>query len=315
MTLPTSVSSATTPSCTWVVSSRPAGSTGTFSAPASCVSTTYRADVAGVHTVSFEATDAVGTTAQCNVEITAKAPVTASCPAPMTVFANSTVSLPTSVTSATTPTCAWSIGSRPTTSSGTFSAPTSCVTSDYFADVAGEHVLNFAVNDTLGSQATCSTAITVKPKGGLWVELTWDKDNDIDLHVAHPNASAWFNNPWDCYYSNKNPTWSAIVDANPHLDRDDTNFKGPENTRINVPETGLKYSIGVHFFASRSGSTVSTVRVYCDGALVTTRTRSITTVNSMWAVGTVEFSATSPCQVRAVDTVMPNAKLVIDAKE
>ncbi|HEY1087835.1 MAG TPA: choice-of-anchor D domain-containing protein, partial [Archangium sp.] len=98
--------------------------------------------------------------------------VSAVCPGPITTNANSTVTLTPSVMSGGAATCQWSVGSRPATSSGTFSTPTSCTSTRYFADVVGTHVVDFTVSDGLGSTSQCSVPITVNPNGDLWIELT-----------------------------------------------------------------------------------------------------------------------------------------------
>jgi hypothetical protein len=229
------------------------------------------------------------------------------CPAPQTVNPNTTVTLNTSATSPVgrPVSCQWTVASRPATSSGTFTAPTSCTSAKYFADVVGSHVLRFTVTDSLGVTSTCQVTITVNPLGDLWVELTWDKANDMDLHLRHPSAPGGVHsaNGWsfnasglDCYFSNKTPSWDApgTVD-DPSLDRDDITGKGPENIRINVPSTGKKFLIGTHMYSKTATNVTATVRVYCGGVLKTTQTKLFNTDGLMWAVGTVEFLAAGGC--------------------
>ncbi len=224
--------------------------------------------------------------------------LSALCPASMTVNANTTVTLAPTVTAAGPTTCAWAAGMRPSTSSGTFSNPSSCVSTTYFADVVGTHIANLTVRDATGATAQCSTQITVKPNGDLWVELTWSRPSDMDLHLLHQNAgdsasgSSW-RPPWDCYWENKVvTTWSTNPRENPNLDRDDTSLTGPENTRIDSPAIGVKYTIGVHAFSMSPMPAVnSTIKLYCAGALVATRTRAMAAMRDLWVVGTVEFLA------------------------
>lgn len=226
--------------------------------------------------------------------------VAAMCPAPITVGANSTVTLTPSVMAPGPVTCSWTVGSRPATANGNFGTPSSCSSTNYFADVVGTHIVNFTVSDGLGSTSTCSTPITVTPNGDLWIELTWSQNYDTDLHLIHPNAggwsaaSSWSRSPWDCYYANRTPTWGTAQQS-PNLDRDDTTTRGPENTRINSPQPGLAYTIGVHMYGFPNSPVVSTVKVYCGGQLVTTQTRSMATAKDMWVVGSVTFGGMSPC--------------------
>jgi len=235
--------------------------------------------------------------------------VSAMCPGPITTGANTTVSLVPSVMSNGPVSCAWSVGSRPPTANGNFGQATSCTSSTYFADVVGTHVVNFNVSDGLGGTSTCSTPITVTPNGDLWIELTWSRNYDVDLHLIHPmagpwtSASSWSSSPWDCYYANRTPTWGAAAQS-PSLDRDDTSTRGPENTRINTPQPGLAYTIGVHMFGSANSPVVSTVKVYCGGLLVTTQSRSLATTKDMWVVGSVQFGAVSPCSFTLVNSIL-----------
>ena len=241
--------------------------------------------------------------------------LTVSCPPAMTVNANTSVSLSPMVMGPISTACQWSAGARPSTSSGTFSAPSSCTSTTYFADVAGTHVVNLSVSDAAGDTAMCSTTLTVKPRGDLWIELTWDKNNDMDLHFLHPNAgdgtraASWGVYPWDCNWTNLTPVWSMLPSENPSLDRDDTTFTGPENTRIDSPPHDLVYTIGAHAFSMRAmGGVTSTVKVYCAGSLVATRTRAMSVVKDMWVVGTVTFKSDTSCVFKPIDTVVSTLK-------
>ena len=201
-------------------------------------------------------------------------------------------------------TCAWSVLSRPSTSTGAFTTPTSCTSAKYFADVVGVHQLRFTVTDSMGVSSTCNTTITVNPKGDLWIELTWDQNNDMDLHLFHPSAgnthtaANWLSAPYDCYFLNQTPSWDAAGTAdNPSLDRDDIPGKGPENIRINVPSTTHLYTVGVHMYSyAASPKTVNaTVKVYCGSSIATTETRAFKKDRDAWVVGTVKFSSAGVC--------------------
>lgn len=238
--------------------------------------------------------------------------VTAVCPGPITVSANSTVTLTPTIMSSGATSCAWAVGSRPTTSSGTFSAPSSCTSTTYFADVVGTHIINFNVSDGLGGTAQCTTPITVNPNGDLWIELTWDRPNDMDLHLIHPNAgasnlaSSWGTSAWDCNFRTRTPTTWGSTQENPSLDRDDITGTGPENTRINTPSHSFAYTVGVHMYSwSASPSSVtSTLKIYCAGQLMTTRTRTMSTTKDMWVVGKIDFAAGTPCLFTSINTIV-----------
>ena len=244
--------------------------------------------------------------------------VSAVCPASMTVAANSTVTLAPTIMVTGVPTCAWGIASRPMTSSGSFSAPTSCASTTYFADVAGSHLVRFTASDVTGGSAECTTEITVRPNGNLWVELTWDKPNDVDLHLLHPSAGdgslpgSWGKFPWDCSFTNDKPNWMGPPAENPSLDRDDVALTGPENTRIDSPSRSLIYTVGAHMFNYRAGSPVtSTVKVYCAGQLVATRSKAMNRLNALWVVGTIDFSAATPCKFTPNDQIITPTQLLV----
>jgi hypothetical protein len=212
------------------------------------------------------------------------------------------VTLTTSATSGRPVTCQWSVVGRPATSDGTFGNPTSCTGTSYFADVVGEHALRFTVTDSTGLVSSCEVRINVVPRGDLWVELTWDRENDMDLHLLHPSAGnshaadSWNDLNYDCFWNNQNPpNWDAAGTADDaSLDRDDIFGRGPENARINVPSTSHAYTIGVHMFSYRAEPAVitSTVRLFCGGVLKATQTRRMSRNRQMWVVGTVRFNST-----------------------
>jgi hypothetical protein len=230
---------------------------------------------------------------------------TAMCPGTQTVTAGASVTLTTGAVSVGRPiTCAWSVVSRPATSNGAFGSATSCASTTYDADVVGTHVLRFTVTDSLGVSSSCTVNVVVNAPGDLWVELTWDRANDMDLHLQHPsggnshNAAGWSTTTFDCYYGNTNPSWDGPgVADDPSLDHDDISGTGPENTRINSPATSHDYTIGVHMYSyAASPKTVNaTVKVYCGNVLMTTRTHAFSKVDDLWVVGKVRFGSGATC--------------------
>jgi hypothetical protein len=232
-------------------------------------------------------------------------PPVVTCPADRTVNANSNVVLATAAVDPDSDavTCAWNIASRPVTSSSNFSVPSSCTQTSYFADVVGSHNVRFTATDANGQSSTCSTTINVLPVGDLWLELTWDQNTDMDLHLQHPSAGdshqpatwAQASRPNDCFWDEKTPSWDAPGTMDdPSLDRDDELFTGPENIRINSPVLGQEYKIGVHMFTHASMPTPVnvTLKVYCAGSLVTTQTRAFDTLGDLWVAGSVEYRGT-----------------------
>jgi len=182
------------------------------------------------------------------------------------------------------------------------------------ANVAGEYVFRLHVTDGEGLES-CVPAeerVTVRPDQALHVSLTWrtpadpDETNnhgsDLDLHFLHPNAltsggtpGGWFDaDGWDCYWFNREPTHWGTADPNvldnPTLDRDDRNGVGPENINFDVPEAGLTYRVGVHYWDDKGyGTSFARVRVYLYGERVFELDDVALECRDMWEVATIDW--------------------------
>jgi hypothetical protein len=159
----------------------------------------------------------------------------------------------------------------------------------------------------------------VTPDEAIHVELLWstlgDPDEfdegpkvgtDLDLHVVHEYsggqdldgdglADGYFDEKWDCFWYNPFPEWGTIdpnLDDNPGLDRDDTDGAGPENMNLSVPEDGITYKVGVHYwkdpkspdFPMGFGPSLATVRVYIFGQEVWKKEDVNLVEKDMWEV-------------------------------
>ncbi|MGB0591067.1 MAG: choice-of-anchor D domain-containing protein [Myxococcota bacterium] len=188
----------------------------------------------------------------------------------------------------------WSV-LEPQGSAGRFNPNTETATPTFAAMVAGKYQFNLSVIDDVGNVACvpASTVVRVAPTTALYVELTWvtpgDEDptdqglavgTDLDLHVAHPNASGpdldgdnepehWFDPVWDCYWFNPSPDWGPFqppTDDDPHLTIEDIDGAGPEAITLDLPEIDVTYRIAVHSWQDHGmGPSVATVRVYLLG--------------------------------------------------
>ncbi len=187
-------------------------------------------------------------------------------------------------------------------------------------NAAGVYTFRLSVSDASGEPSCVSaeTRVFVNPDEAIHIELLWETPNDedptdtgpvagadLDLHFTHPLANGgfdgdadgrpdgWFDTPFDTYWGNKTPDWgsfSAAVDDNPSLDRDDTDGAGPENLNLDMPENGARYKVGVHYWKDHGfGPSLATVRVYIFGVLVF-ETRDIELlVRDMWTVTEIEW--------------------------
>ena len=166
------------------------------------------------------------------------------------------------------------------------------------ANVAGQYVFTLRVWDENGEES-CEPdefGVVVNPDEAIHIELLWDTPADIDqtdegsdvgadldLHFLHPFATGldvdgdgtpdgWFDNPFDTFWYNPDPDWGSSeieIDDDPGLDRDDTDGAGPENVNLNIPQDGLVYRVGVHYWDDHSfGTSFATVRVYINSVQV-----------------------------------------------
>ena len=164
------------------------------------------------------------------------------------------------------------------------------------ANVAGRYVFILTAYDGAGRAAPKQAKMVVHavPTDALHIELLWDTPgdadptnegfngfgesvgSDVDVHFLHPaavgegeNPRRYFDPDYDCYWRHTNPNWAGLGDEHePHLDRDDTDGAGPENVNLALPEDGLTYRVGVHYWDDWGyGTSFGTVRVYVHGAL------------------------------------------------
>jgi hypothetical protein len=187
-------------------------------------------------------------------------------------------------------------------------------------NVAGTYIFRLKVWDEENTESCLEAEyqVLVIPDEAIHVELLWVTPNDpdetdtgpeagsdLDLHFTHQFAvgsvdvdgdgenEPWFHSFYDCFWFNTFPNWGSFnptVDDDPGLDRDDTDGGGPENMNLNVPENGLTYKVGVHYWHDHGmGLANATVRVYIHSVLVF-QVEGVTLVNNdMWEVATVAW--------------------------
>ena len=81
-----------------------------------------------------------------------------------------------------------------------------------------------------------------------------------------------------------------MVDDDPGLDRDDTDGAGPENVNLNIPEEGLTYRVGVHYWNDHGfGPSLATVRVYIYTSLVFSVTDVELVNHDLWEVAEIKW--------------------------
>ncbi len=172
----------------------------------------------------------------------------------------------------------WEMISQPTGSSAASPSPTDQLTTGFTPDIVGTYVMRLTVTDDQGNSDSCEFNVDAFGEG-LRVVAYWNPPenpsdhSDVDLHLLHPNATAWAEGAgaYDCYYANcQVPTvleWDVPTyrPDNPRLDLDDTNGYGPENINIDEPVTGHTYTVGVHYYSNNGSSSTAEVyvKIYC----------------------------------------------------
>ena len=209
----------------------------------------------------------------------------------------------------------WSLVEYPEDSNSQLTAPAGSPTNELFLDLAGTYIVELNVTDESDVQA-CSPAriiIMALVSSDIHIQLVWDTPgdpdrhndhgSDLDLHFLHPDGH-WNQNPYDCNWRNRNPTWGDPEETydNPTLDIDATQGWGPENINLNQPEPGRTYSVGVNYFTDRGyGPSIATVRVFLYGELAHQITSAPLRAGEFWEVLVITLPSVD--QVSVVDIV------------
>lgn len=209
----------------------------------------------------------------------------------------------------------WRVREGPTGGVGpafAFAPDTTSRTVSFTPNLLGVYVVEAEVETNMGEVLTCPVEVTSR-SSGLKVTMTWDGAGDLDLHLHRGARAPWFG-PQDCHFDNMTPLWDPNVvaanGANPSLDRDDTSGDGPENIRIQSPEIGVTYTVGVSHFERARGRS-ATVAVFCGRAapvlMEVSRPFGGTdsggcSRNDFWTVASLVFTAQDQCSVQSIDT-------------
>jgi hypothetical protein len=131
----------------------------------------------------------------------------------------------------------------------------------------------------------------------------------VDLHFLHPKAyGQYFDWSYDCYWDNIMPEWGIFSPSdNPRLDRDDTDGAGPENLNVNVPEQGVRYQVGVHYWNDWGyGNSFATVRVYIYGVLRDQWADVELTNDDMWDSHYIDWPSGAVQRIGSSPRIIPN---------
>jgi hypothetical protein len=191
-------------------------------------------------------------------------------------------------------TYAWSILSAPPESALILPDPTQAV-QRFQIDVAGTYVFALSVTNGLGRTDPTPDRVRVvaRPIDGLYVQLTWDDDADLDLHLMEEGARL-FDTPGDACYCNMTPDWGLLGNSvdDPSLDIDDVDGLGPETITLTRPQDG-RYRVAVHYYRGEgrpNRPTRARVRIFTRDRVLATFNADLTRPEQeVWTVAEIEF--------------------------
>ncbi len=189
----------------------------------------------------------------------------------------------------------WSLVQAPVGSAASLPGGTSA-DRQFSPDLSGIYAADLVVENDQGVLSdSCRATLTAEIEQDLWIEMFWQHSgDDMDLHLVQ-NGGALESGD-DCYYANC--TWGGLpwggptTNDDPALDLDDIFGTGPENINIFDPAAGV-YTIYVHDYpgSSFTGGNDVTVKVYLQGALVWSDTRTVTGEDTYTPFADIEWPA------------------------
>jgi hypothetical protein len=209
----------------------------------------------------------------------------------------------------------WSLVSKPPGSTLSLGFPVNPNNREIrpFLDIAGDYTFRLAVQNSLGTWDPTPDEVTIHavPTQELYVQLTWDTDVDLDLHLLNGTGGI-FERPGDACYCNKNPEWGAATATdNPSLDWDVVNGYGPETTTIRAPAPG-DLDIRVHYYGANGSAsctscprTNATVKIFNQATLLQTLNFTLNNQGEVWHVAKMNW----PSQVITPDGTLSTTSL------
>jgi hypothetical protein len=167
-------------------------------------------------------------------------------------------------------------------------------------DVSGEYEFELTVMNSreVWDSTPDRVIVDASPNAGVYVQLTWDSEFDLDLHVTQNNAPL-FSTPGDLNWCNPVADWGA-----PDFDADDgvlveetSSGFGPEIATIADPAPGT-YTLQAHYYGKDGGRgcddlpcgpSIATLRVFIDGVEVQEVTQTLTDAQQVWRAATITW--------------------------
>jgi hypothetical protein len=188
----------------------------------------------------------------------------------------------------------WELSERPDASQAALVAGEEDWLTELSVDAAGDFTVQLTVtnsDDVASAPATCR--LDSVPQALIHVELSWNTgDTDLDLHMLNGADAAFYDQPDDVCWCNRNPDWgqSGITTDDPSLEQDNQEGYGPESVAIYEPGEG-EYYVSVHYYDDGGGAdTEATVAFYLNGFKEREVTQQLVR-NDVWEVGYVRWPA------------------------
>jgi hypothetical protein len=155
----------------------------------------------------------------------------------------------------------------------------------FVGDLAGRYQLELDVQDASGVACPpMALTIDLQPPPGLYLELRWAPEADLDLVLTHPEGPcpASDTEPRPAGVGADAPDWRPPgPENNPQLLRTDDRGPGPELLHLSTAGVAGDYQVIVRGF-SLSAPTALTISAWIDGAHHSTRTATLTETGSVW---------------------------------
>lgn len=168
----------------------------------------------------------------------------------------------------------------------------------FFADLVGEYVIELGVQNDMGRSDLTPDQVVVHvvPATSIYVQLTWDAEVDLDLHLVPAEDDVWGRE--DCTWCNMSPDWGEIGEDrdDPSLDADTIDGFGPETITILDPSEG-RFTAYVDYYGEGGDigcradcpETTATLDVYVDGHHVQQMQRTLFSAGDLWTGLTVDW--------------------------
>lgn len=179
-----------------------------------------------------------------------------------------------------------------------------------FPDVAGVYEVELVVTNSAGLRSKHADTVRIHavPEDALYVQLTWDTDVDLDLHLVAGDTEVW--GAGDCTWCNPTPSWGGegVLADDPSLDWDVIDGFGPETITVPEPADG-SYRVYVDVYgqggltacrAEGCPVTTATVDVYFDGARVHRSVATLEQAGELWQPLVLDWPAARIVEVDVI---------------